>query len=238
MHPSGKSNEQTEAAASTGWTGPDRREADRRDAPTRLLPRPMTPARRERGRRASDHSSYVDRYTRRDVALLLTIFLLNVGDAFMTMLWLERGGREANPVMDFFLDIGPTAFLVQKCLVVGAWLVILVAHKNFRFARLGLYASLVVYAILMVIHFGIVAFDIEPPPPAEGLDRDAPGAAVHGAAMRDAAMHGEADDPGGAHSVELPAAHDATAAAAASSEAGASEADRRLARRASRSTSE
>ena len=105
--------------------------------------------------------------------MLMTIFLLNVGDAFLTMMWLERGGREANPVMDFFLDIGPTAFLVQKCLVVGFWLVILLAHKNFRFARIGLYASLVVYAMLMIIHFSIIAFKIEPPPKA-----DAPGAAT------------------------------------------------------------
>lgn len=173
MHPSGKSNEETEATASDGWAGSDRRAADRRDSPTRLLPNRSAPARREGGRRETDHSSYVDRYTKRDVALLMTIFLMNVGDAFLTMMWLERGGREANPVMDFFLDIGPTAFLVQKCLIVGFWLVILLAHKNFRFARIGLYASLVVYAMLMIIHFSIIAFKIEPPPQI-----DEPGAAT------------------------------------------------------------
>jgi hypothetical protein len=167
VHPSGKSKDETEAMAPADWTGPDRRAADRRDAPTRLLPSRSTPARRAGGRRDTDHSSYVDRYTKRDVALLMTIFLLNVGDAFLTMMWLERGGREANPVMDFFLDIGPTAFLVQKCIVVGFWLVILLAHKNFRFARLGLYASLVVYALLMILHFSIIALKIEPPPQAD-----------------------------------------------------------------------
>ena len=172
MHPSGKSDEATEAPASDTWVGPERRAADRRDSPTRLLPGRATPARREGGRRETDHSSYVDRYTRRDVALLMTIFLLNVGDALLTMMWLERGGREANPVMDFFLDIGPTAFLVQKCLVVGFWLVILLAHKNFRFAKLGLYASLVVYAMLMIVHFSIIALKIEPPPQ---IDEDGAG---------------------------------------------------------------
>ncbi|MFK7896061.1 MAG: DUF5658 family protein [Myxococcota bacterium] len=119
--------------------------------------------RRTRGRRAEDHSSYVDRYTKRDVILLLTIFLLNVGDAFFTMMWLNRGGQEANPVMDFFLDIGPSAFLIQKCIVVGGWLLLLLAHKNFRFARLGLYASLAVYSVLIFVHFGILYFNIEPP---------------------------------------------------------------------------
>ena len=105
----------------------------------------------------------MDRYTKRDVALLLTVFLLNVGDAFFTMSWLSRGGKEANPVMDFFLDIGPGAFLAQKCLVVGIWLLVLVVHKNFRFARTGLYATLLVYAALMLVHFSIIFFDVEPP---------------------------------------------------------------------------
>jgi len=123
------------------------------------------PLRRARGRRTADQAGYVDRYSRRDVALILSIFIMNVGDAFFTMIWLSRGGQEANPVMDFFLDIGPGAFLIQKCIVVGIWLVALLVHKNFRFARIGLYISLVAYAILMLIHFGIIAFDIEPPEP-------------------------------------------------------------------------
>lgn len=153
------------------WEASDRRVGDRRDAPTRPWTSFFTPQRRARGRRAEDVRSYVDRYTRRDVLLVMSIFLLNVGDAFFTMLWLSRGGREANPVMDFFLDIGPWAFLAQKCLVVGFWLLILLVHKNFRFARIGLYASLVVYALLMILHFGIIALGIEPPkdPPAESL---------------------------------------------------------------------
>ncbi len=108
----------------------------------------------------------------------MSVFLLNVGDAFFTMRWLSRGGREANPVMDFFLDIGPSAFLAQKCLVVGFWLLLLLVHKNFRFARVGLYASLAVYAVLMIIHFGIIAFDIEPPPNIEGKNAQAEPAAI------------------------------------------------------------
>jgi hypothetical protein len=160
---SGKSTRSGQTIASPEWDGQNRRDADRRDTPTRPWTDWLTPRRRERGRRDSDRSGYVDRYTKRDVALLLSVFLLNVGDAFFTMLWLERGGKEANPIMEFFLDIGPGAFLVQKCLVVGFWLLLLVVHKNFRFARSGLYATLVVYGILMLVHFSIILFDIEPP---------------------------------------------------------------------------
>lgn len=144
------------------WVGEDRRSADRRLRPTRPWSGARGPARREVGRRKSDQAHYVDRYTRIDVVLILSVFLMNVCDAFFTMLWLDRGGREANPAMDFLLDIGPGAFLIQKCLVVGAWLVVLLIHKNFRFARIGLYASLAVYAVLLIMHFGIIAFGVEP----------------------------------------------------------------------------
>jgi len=148
------------------WSVDERRDTNRRLQPTRPWIGMLGPLRRARhGRRRSDHSGYVDRYSRRDVALILTIFVMNVGDAFFTMLWLDRGGQEANPVMDFFLDIGPGAFLIQKCVVVGIWLVALLVHKNFRFARIGLYISFVAYAVLMLIHFGIIAFAIDPPNP-------------------------------------------------------------------------
>lgn len=163
------------------WDGRNRRRRDRRARPTRPWLDLFSPLRRARGRRASDLAGYVDRYTKQDVALLLAIFLLNVADAFMTMLWLHRGGREANPVMDFLLDVGPAAFLVQKCLVVGFWLILLLVHKNFRFAKIGLHASLAVYSVLLIFHFGIVALGIDPP-----AERDAPARA---------SAHESADSP-------------------------------------------
>jgi hypothetical protein len=147
------------------WSCEDRRDNDRRDQPTSPLSGLFGPLRRAAGRRETDQMGYVDRYTRRDVALILAVFLMNVGDAFFTMLWLNRGGKEANPVMDFFLDIGPTAFLIQKCIVVGIWLVVLLVHKNFRFARIGIYVTFTAYGLLMILHFGIIATGVEPHDP-------------------------------------------------------------------------
>ena len=144
----------------------ERRTASRRARPTRIWDGLFSPKRRGTGgRRKEDQASYVDHYSKRDVVLLLSIFILNVCDAFFTMMWLNQGGKEANPVMDVFLDVGPGAFLIQKCLIVGAWLILLLAHKNFRFARLGLYVSLAVYSLLLILHFGIIYFGIEPPNP-------------------------------------------------------------------------
>jgi hypothetical protein len=150
------------ATPATIHPGLERRKMDRRENPMRPWSGLFGPLRRSQGRRSTDRGHYVDVYTRRDVALLLAIFVLNVGDAFFTMLWLGRGGREANPIMDFLLDIGPGAFIAQKCFVVGFWLLFLMIHKNFRIARIGLYTALTVYSLLMVLHFGIIALDITP----------------------------------------------------------------------------
>jgi len=183
LQSAGNPNASQRDATDPGWNGIDRRSGDRRDEPTRPLRGWLVPRRRAGGRREDDRAGYVDRYSRRDVFLLLSVFLLNVGAAWMTMLWLSRGGREANPIMDFFLDISPTAFLLQKCLVVGFWLLILLVHKNFRFARIGLYASLVVYALLMLVHFGIVYFEIEPPREA-AIESPSPDDTPPGMALR------------------------------------------------------
>lgn len=161
--PSKNSSNNLLEATGSEWSGDERRDGDRRGRPTRPWSGILGPLRRVHGRRGSDRVGYVDRYSRRDVALILTVFVLNVGDAFLTMLWLSRGGKEANPVMDFFLDIGPWAFLLHKCAVVGLWLVVLLVHKNFRFARIGLYASLAAYVVLMLVHFGIIASGVQPP---------------------------------------------------------------------------
>jgi hypothetical protein len=156
---------QTEADASLdhGWPEVDRRRNDdRRDQPTGFLSRPWH-GRRRGGRRAGERDNiYVDVYSISDVLILLCIFILNIGDAAFTLLWLQRGGGEGNPVMQFMLDIGVGAFLFQKCIVVGIWLLVLTAHRNYRTARVGLWSTLSVYTLLIVYHLVLVGFDVDP----------------------------------------------------------------------------
>ncbi len=146
------------------WPEVDRRRTpDRRAQPTAALTSPFGLRRRKAGRRAGERDNiYVDIYSPRAVAILLGIFLLNIGDAAFTLLWLQRGGTEGNPIMQAMLDIGVGAFLFQKCIVVGIWLLILIAHRNYRAARIGLWSTLTVYTLLIVYHIVLVAFDVQP----------------------------------------------------------------------------
>jgi hypothetical protein len=142
------------APASHELSDIERRAAeDRRHKPTSFIDSLWGRARRRHGRRRGEsENSYVDVYRRRDVGLIVAIFLLNVFDAVFTLAWLQRGGSEANPLMDFLIRAGDSVFLIQKCFVVGIWLLVLVVHKNFRFARLGMWMLFVLYAAILVYH--------------------------------------------------------------------------------------
>ena len=131
----------------------DRREReDRRHRPTAPWSGLLGWQRRRTGRRVSDEGIYVDAFDRRDLALMLAVFFLNVLDAAFTLVYLSQGGTEANPFMAHMLAISDGAFLAQKCFVVGAWLLFLTVHKNFRFARIGLHSLLALYSGVLIYH--------------------------------------------------------------------------------------
>ena len=146
----------------------ERREStDRRDAPTRGWDSLRGFYRRTKGRRQGESENiYVDSYTRQDVALTLGVLVLNILDAFFTLRWLGMGGGEGNPLMEMLIRAKDMLFLLQKCIVVGLWLVILVIHKNFRIARLGLWAAFILYLGILLYHFVLQTSDTPPRPPA------------------------------------------------------------------------
>jgi len=137
-----------------GWPYVDRRVTpDRRARPTRWWESLLGARRRQAGRRSDElHGIYVDQYERRDLALVGGIFLLNLFDAALTLYNLSQGIGEANPVMAAVLDLGPYAFVYEKCFVVGSCLVALVVHKNFGGVRRAMLALLWAYALLALYH--------------------------------------------------------------------------------------
>ena len=142
----------------------DRRGSDdRRSRRTRPWGNPFGWKRRESGRRAGEQQNYfVDRYHKRDTAMLVAILVLNLLDAFLTLIHIERGGAEANPLMDRLLDAGNETFLFHKAAVVGSLLLVLVVHKNFAIARRAMWIILGVYSLLFVYHLTLQIWAIYP----------------------------------------------------------------------------
>jgi len=134
-----------------------RKQDDRRRRPTTWWNRFQH--RRAAARRGSEiPNTYVDVYQRRDLAILIAIFTINLADAFFTLHWIGRGGAEGNPVMAWVLGFGQAPFLALKCMAVGAWLLVLVIHKNFTLARLGLFGLLLFYSLLLGYHIFLYLF--------------------------------------------------------------------------------
>jgi hypothetical protein len=113
---------------------------------------------RRRGprRTADPQSIYVDRLGWGLTSVLVVIFAFHVLDALFTLAHIARGGTELNPLMEFFLEHSPGAFLVAKLSVAGLGLLFLGLHGRFPLVRKGIAALFVVYAGVVCYHFILI----------------------------------------------------------------------------------
>lgn len=138
----------------------DRREQfDRRKSPTRPFSKHMLKGRRKNSRRKrEDLNYYVDVYDAKFLALVLSILVLCVFDAYFTLKIIHYGGKELNPLMIEFLDKFPEISLLVKYLVTVICLVILLVHKNFiLFGKVKAYFFLYV---IFSLYFLLVLYEV------------------------------------------------------------------------------
>src|SRR2546426_1322220 len=108
-----------------------RRLPDRRAHPTTLESALRWQGRRKGFRRSGEgHQAYVDCLARRVVGLAVLIHVCSLLDAFLTLLHLQDGGAEANPLIHLALAHGPTLFLALKIGLTGAAVRFLAAHQQ------------------------------------------------------------------------------------------------------------
>ena len=133
---------------------PVHRGPDRRKRPTSRFSRyTLWGGRRKEPRRASEREgSFVDVYGGRLFLLLLWIALMNVGDSFFTLVHLQAGGVELNPVARALLTTGRWNFVFVKSILIGLALVVLAVHKNFHLSRVGLWTAAGTYTCLVAYH--------------------------------------------------------------------------------------
>ena len=116
------------------WQRPDRRSRkDRRYRPTTPLSTASLSGYRKAHRRKEDRAQdhYVDRYRPKLFILVLVTILLSITDAVFTLKLVSRGAQEINPIMNFFLKLGPAPFLAVKYFLTGGSLIVFLIHKNF-----------------------------------------------------------------------------------------------------------
>jgi uncharacterized protein DUF5658 len=132
---------------------------DRRSRPTSIFSRHVWFGGRRSGdrRSAGDANTYVDLYEPWLAGALVAIGTLCAVDAVFTLLYLQHGGVEANPVMAQLIETGSQTFVLVKCGVTNVGLLVLCLHKNFRWVKQVVCALLVVYALLFVYHLYLAA---------------------------------------------------------------------------------
>jgi hypothetical protein len=86
------------------------------------------------------------------VVLLLFVLGASALDALCTLVFLQRGGQEANPFMAFALSYGHTSFVGLKMALTGISGWFLVAHHYFPMAYRGLLGMAGGYTALLFLH--------------------------------------------------------------------------------------
>ncbi|HJO27201.1 MAG TPA: DUF5658 family protein [Planctomycetota bacterium] len=141
-------------AAAGSWSGPDRRGSG---TPRFSRFSFWGGRRRVVTEGAAREGSFVDIYSARLLLAVFWIALMNAADSFFTMMHLQRGGIELNPVAGQLLRLGRWEFVLAKSILIAAALVVLVIHKNFTLARVGLFTAAGAYTLLVVYHLYLFA---------------------------------------------------------------------------------
>ena len=137
--------------------GPIVRGSDRRGHPTPRISRwSLGQGRRRASRRDGEREgSFVDRYSRRLWLLILWVAIMNMADSFFTIIHLQNGGIELNPIAAALLESGRTGFVIWKSSLIAVPLLVLCVHKNFVLARVGILAAAATYTALCVYHISL-----------------------------------------------------------------------------------
>ena len=83
---------------------------------------------------------------------VIAVFLLSMLDAHFTLILLENGGRELNPLMAWAIGINPWFFLCLKFTMTGLGLAALCLLQNYFLSRKAMAGLLAVYSFFGLYH--------------------------------------------------------------------------------------
>jgi len=133
-------------------------EPERRRRPTSFWSA-LRPGGRRRSFRSTEAAlnAYSDHALPGTVVLALFVVIASGFDASFTLLHLESGAREANPVMRFALEHGIMIFVAAKVTLTAFGTFFLAIHQHFPMGCKGLRYLTVAYTTLLVYHAAIFA---------------------------------------------------------------------------------
>jgi hypothetical protein len=97
-----------------------------------------------------------DRYSAPTFFFLVSITGLNILDSMFTMMIMDMGGREVNPIVKAAMDAHGDNWWVWKFAMVSACLILLCLHSRYRLAKrmmvflASVYLAVIVYQIYLI----------------------------------------------------------------------------------------
>jgi hypothetical protein len=133
---------------------------DRRKQPTPVLSRFIFLGRRRNFRRKEDQErgGYVDRYGSVLLFLIVLIAGLNILDALFTMMILEDGGLEINPIVHSAIQIYGDRFWIWKFAMVSFSLILLCLHIKFRLAKPAIFGISAAYVTIVLFQIFLMLY--------------------------------------------------------------------------------
>jgi len=116
--------------------------------------------RRTRFRRKSDQEKggYVDRYSHILFFILVLILGLNIIDSLFTMMIIDLGGEEYNPVVRAFIELHGDMFWIWRFVIAAVALTLLYLHRGFAFVRRVIIAIGLVYIVIVSYQMYLISY--------------------------------------------------------------------------------
>jgi hypothetical protein len=131
---------------------PNRCNFDRRSRRRPPLKYLIFGGRRLSARRDEDkkHFIFVDQYSSYLLILIVLLIILSLADAFFTLYLIEHGATEINPIMAYFLTLGPWAFIFSKYFLTCSCILCLLMAHNLYFKPLRLHVKRIFPAFIII----------------------------------------------------------------------------------------
>ena len=104
---------------------------------------------RENNRRREDqHKIFcADRYSQKLFGAIILILFLSVADALLTLFLIDHGATEINPIMAYYLNVGPYTFFSIKYALTAVAVLVLLFCQNIFLRSLKIYTRSLFYFI-------------------------------------------------------------------------------------------
>ncbi len=112
-------------------------------------------------RRNSDRARivYFDRYDSKLIRVIIAVLALSVADAVLTVRLIGLGAVEINPLMAYYLKLGPHGFMAVKYVLTSLSVFILVIYSNSGLKR-GRHSIRAVFPWIITVFAAVVVWEI------------------------------------------------------------------------------